>query len=105
MPVWFVAQCVDMNPARRRFARQALPPAAGVAVRYRYLEAVGREPPCVVEILVAVASPASRTLHHDRTRLELAHDSVGSRIHRRGILAHISEVAAVGRNENVLIRR
>src|SRR2546423_7548263 len=44
MPVRLVAERVDMHPARRRFARESLPNATGVAMGDGDLEAVGREP-------------------------------------------------------------
>src|SRR5438477_5812525 len=105
MPVRLVAESVDMHPTCRRFARESLPNAAGVAMGDGDLEAVGREPARVIEIFVAVAAAAARTSHDDRSRPQIADDAIGPRIRRRRVLANIREVATVWGNEEILIRR
>jgi hypothetical protein len=105
MPIRLVAERVNVNPARGRLAGQSLPPPAAVAVRDGDLEAVGREPAGVIEVFIAIASAASRTLHHYRAALEIAHDSVGAGIGGRSILADVSEEAPIRRDEQILVRR
>src|SRR6185436_12601720 len=104
MPIGLVGEGIDVDATRRRFAGESLPTAAAVSMRDRYLEAVGREPAGVIVVLVAVAPSAAGPLHHDRSGAELAHDSVRPGVGGRGVLAHISDVSAVGRNEHILVR-
>ena len=64
MPVRLVAQRVDVNAPRGGLSRNALPPRVAVGVRDGDLEAVGRKPPGVVEVFIAIAATIPRALDH-----------------------------------------
>src|SRR3954467_7737708 len=104
MPVRLVAQRVDVNPARRSLARESLPPAAGVFVRDRDLEAVRREPACMVEIFVAIAAAATGAFHDNLATFQIAHDPVSPGIRWRRVFADVRNVPSVGGDEDILVR-
>ena len=59
MPVRLVGERVDVDATRSDDARQPLPPAITVGVRYRDLKAVWWKPSRVIQIVVAIASTSA----------------------------------------------
>ena len=80
-----------------------MPRRAGARVRDGDLEAVGREPAGVIEVLVAVAAAPTRTLYHHTASREVADNPVGARARWCGILTHVRDVPPIGRDENILV--
>jgi hypothetical protein len=103
MPVGLLGEGVHVNAARGGASRDALPRRASVGVRYGDLETVRRKPARVIEVLVAVAATTAGPFDHDFAISEVAHDSVSAGVDRRGVLSHVRDVAAIRRDEDVLI--
>jgi hypothetical protein len=57
----------------------------------------------MVEIFIAVAAATTGTSQNDRAALELADNSIHSRIHRCGVFSDVGNVTAVRRNQDVLV--
>src|ERR1700674_4309391 len=104
MPVRLVCECVDVDPPRRRFSGDALPPTLRIRMSDSDLKAIGRKPSRVIEVLVAVAASATWTLRHDVSAREVADDGVRPGIFGSRVLTDIRDVAPVWRNEDILIR-
>jgi hypothetical protein len=103
MPFGLLSQRIHVNATRRRPSGDTLPRRAGAGVHDGDLEAVRREPARVVEILIAVTTPAAGALDHHLASREVAHDPIRARSSRCGILTYVSDVATIGRDEDILV--